>query len=443
MKKALLLFALLLPLAARANTPADGAFWDGEASPGRLVDGSGNGHNLTQQADPGNPTTPSPVFSNSRWLSGGGSVAAAYIFPADTITDFTTRFVIEFGLHDTAAGDMIVFQANGSGQNFVIIAGTGSLNISTSAGDFLYAYSTGSNHHIRIQVPNAGETDGTVNIDGVVDAQHFERGAWVDGLTTRYVGFINGFGPGVYQDGVMIGQTWSAVYPGPQYGTPTMTPTPSRTATASPTRTPCINCEEFVSIPFTMGANSGFNGRAAQNRLGAAAISGYFYKDTDGPRKSVVFQQMTKTNFDQLTSTTGLINGFAYQGGIFYFYVYAGSQPANASFTAKFLYTANGDLLPTPTPTPTISATRTRTPTITPTWSQTATNTRTVTPTFTVTPTWTKTQTRTVTPTMTQTLATKTKTPVLTATPTFTITMTSTITVTRTITITSTRTPTP
>lgn len=77
-------------------------YWQGEASPGRLVDGKpGGGNDLTQSLDPGNPATPTPVPEGALWLAGGqanfANAAQYEIAPASfPLATFLGAYTVQF-----------------------------------------------------------------------------------------------------------------------------------------------------------------------------------------------------------------------------------------------------------------------------------------------------------------------------------------------------------
>ncbi len=241
LKKTILAVALVLSGTAWSATPAIGGYWQGETVPGRLVDSSGNLKNLTQVSDPGNPGTPSPVFEGSLWLGGGGT--GQYEIPVSTISDYSARNVVEFGTRfNSAAGTAfnIIWYDGGSFINDLqsVDNNDGTFQFSfveNGVSRFSVAITTGANHHVRVQFPQTGDSDGSVTVDGGLVASGFTRSTAM--IPTDHFEILNISGYDVYMDGVMVSQGWSDVYPGPANPTPTPSPTVSPTYSITPTFT--------------------------------------------------------------------------------------------------------------------------------------------------------------------------------------------------------------
>jgi hypothetical protein len=252
-------------------------FWQGNSTPGRLIDSSGAGNTLVQSGNPGWPTTPVPP-DGDHWLFGltlTPTVYSAYAIPPCAVADYTQPFTLAFFgqvLSGASAGNEGIFIQN-SAAGVSQFQATLDYNSFNSSGEFLLEetdvnsvnhvyydvlFPVGSTHFFSISMPGANDDFVQLWIDGIPQSGFFTRAnvSYGPNLCQYSSSVINTSGKsGVLIDAVQLSTNPNSSYLGPTLtyttvpsSTPTWTvsPTPTitqtftrtQTYTASPTNTP-------------------------------------------------------------------------------------------------------------------------------------------------------------------------------------------------------------
>lgn len=237
-------------------------FWQGNSTPGRLIDSSGAGNTLVQSGNPGWPTTPVPP-DGDHWLFGltlTPTVFSAYTIPTCAVADYTQPFTLAFFgqvLSGASAGNEGIFIQN-SAAGVSQFQATLDYNSFNSSGEFLLEetdvnsvnhvyydvlFPVGSTHFFSISMPGANDDFVQLWIDGIPQSGFFTRAnvSYGPNLCQYSSSVINTSGQsGVLIDAVQLSTNPNSSYLGPTLtATPTfsVSPTPSNTATGTPTST--------------------------------------------------------------------------------------------------------------------------------------------------------------------------------------------------------------
>lgn len=267
------------PTATKTPFCNETGYWRGEASPGRLVDSSGNGNNLTICLnDPGNPSSPAPVPEGSLWLGGAPFSQPGdrgYCVPHAVYPLVSGPMTIEFWIQTTPDFSVNIafpwYIDDGVNTEYIqvfVVGGRTLLDENGSVGQSLASTDIGASnqaHLVRFDLGSYGSAS-TLTSDGVVVATftRVNQSIVTGSLANTYLSFWNN-GGGVYMDAVMIAQGNDCVYPGPQptptasptaTPTPTFTITPTWTPTATPTWTPTASPTFTITQTFTITKTS-------------------------------------------------------------------------------------------------------------------------------------------------------------------------------------------